>query len=59
MNEMISYLNSHPEIERAVLLVGDSYEYSALKEFINDSCLKELVLVGSLLKKQIEDILEL
>ena len=38
MNEMISYLNSHPEIERAVLLVGDSYEYSALKEFINDSC---------------------
>lgn len=56
MNEMTSYLNCHPEIERAVLLVGDSYEYSCLKKFINNSCLKELVLVGSLLEKEVNDI---
>ena len=58
MNEMTSYLNCHPEIEKAVLLVGNNYNYSCLKEFIKDSCLKELVLVGSLLKREIDDIFQ-
>lgn len=56
MNEMTCYLNKHPEIQRVVLLVGDFYEYSCLKQFLKNICIKKLILVGSLDAQNIKDI---
>ena len=56
MNEITSYLNSHPEIQTIVLLIGDSYDYGSLKNFIKEACIKKLIVVGNLLQKDIETL---
>ena len=59
MNEITCYLNSHPEIHTIVLLIGDSYDYAYLKNFIKEAHIKKLILVGSLLGRDIDTLINL
>lgn len=56
MNEMTCYLNTHPEIQRVVLLVDNNYEYDNIVDFCSNISIKKLILVGSLSKEKVETI---
>ena len=58
MNEMICFLNTHPEIKRVVFLVGKHYEYVQLRTFLKGVTLHKLILVGSLTTSTVNEIKE-
>lgn len=51
MNEMICYLNAHPEIEQIVLAVGTTYEYERLSILLKQVPSKQVFLIGYLTKE--------
>lgn len=56
MNEMTAYLNTHPEIDRVVLLVGEEYGYEQLAEFVRDGNVRNLVLVSSFASEKLAEL---
>ena len=58
MNEMTCFINSHPDIQRTVLLTGDSCTYQHLRGFITTAIIKKLIVTGNLSKKNVDEIKE-
>ena len=56
MNEMLCFLNSHPEIRDVVLLVGRDYIYENLKQILKNINVDKMVLVSSFSKEKIKEI---
>lgn len=54
MNEMLCFLNSHPEIRDVVLLVGRDYIYENLKQILKNINVDKMVLVSSFSKKKLK-----
>lgn len=58
MNEMTAFLNKHFEIKTTVLIINDEYTYSALRDFINESGIRRLILAGMTEEREVNRIKE-
>lgn len=56
MNEMLCFLNSHPEIRDIVLLVGKDYTYDNLKQILKNINVDKVILVSFFSKEKVEEI---
>lgn len=56
MDEMICYLNGHPQIERIVLLIGQNYSYEQLSNLLKNTKLKEVKVVNTCLENDMEKL---
>lgn len=58
MNEIGCFLNSHPEIQRLVLLVGKGYAYENLKDFLSNIYIKKLIIISSFTSNEVKGLQE-
>lgn len=54
MNEISCFLNTHPEIKRVALLVGNEYTYTNLKNFLKNIHINKLILINPFSDNQIK-----
>ncbi len=58
MDEMLCYLNGHPELDRIVLLIGPGYFYEQLRDLLRNARLKELCIVNVAAENDMEKLQE-
>lgn len=58
MKEIDLFINSHSDIDEVMLYVGPDYKYWRLKEFIDRTNVKRIILTGDITDKQAKEILE-